>query len=171
MRSRSGPSPTPANARTLPTRPWEGPRPGTSDRPQTSTTTGSPSPHRPTWIIRGSGDLHTKAELQNGSRTMVTSNDDGLPPPDRYQFQIRRTLGAGTDYLKVEGYDENETCPYPVQATAAGNPGTQPQPHRPPPWAWPRVATYRRPRTRTTSVSRSRRTPTLASGPSTTASH
>ena len=32
-------------------------------------------------IIRGSGDLHTKAELQNSSRTMVTSNDDGLLPP------------------------------------------------------------------------------------------
>ncbi len=32
-------------------------------------------------------------------------------PPDRYQFQIRRTLGAGTHYLKVEGYDENETGP------------------------------------------------------------
>ena len=61
--------------------------------------------------MRGSGDLHTKAEPQNGSRTMVASNDDGLPPPDRYQFQIRRTLGAGTHYLKVEGYDENETGP------------------------------------------------------------
>ena len=94
---------------------------------------------------------------------MVTSNDDGLPPPDRYQFQIRRTLGAGTHYLKVEGYDENETGPYTVQVTAAGNPGTQPQPHRPPPWTWPR--------TRTTSASRSRRTPTLASGLSTTAPH
>ena len=32
-------------------------------------------------------------------------------PPGRYQFQIRRTLGAGTHYLKVEGYDENETGP------------------------------------------------------------
>ena len=75
-------------------------------------------------IMRTTAHLDTTGELQNNTGTALESNDDGLLPQDQYQFFIRRTLNAGTYYLKVAGYDGNDFGPYTVRVTAAGNPGS-----------------------------------------------
>ena len=75
-------------------------------------------------IVRSDGRPDNIGQLQSSNGTALESNDDGLLPQDPYQFLIRRTLDAGTYYLRVRGYDEGETGPYTVQATVAGSPGS-----------------------------------------------
>ena len=75
-------------------------------------------------IMRSDGRPDTIGQLQSNDGTVLETNDDGLLPQDQYQFLIRRTLDAGTYYLRVKGYDESQIGPYTVQATVAGSPGS-----------------------------------------------
>ena len=74
-------------------------------------------------ILRSDGTADTVGELQNSNGARLTRNDDGLFPQNSYQFLIRRTLTAGTYYLKVTGFGGEAIGPYSVHATAPGSPG------------------------------------------------
>ena len=81
-------------------------------------------------ILRSSGPTDTKGTLlQSNGTTSVTSNENGQLVEGNFDqkgntnFLIRRTLSAGTYYLKVE--DQNDsTGGYTVHASAALSPGT-----------------------------------------------
>ena len=75
-------------------------------------------------IMCSDGRPDSIGQLQSNNGTELEMNDDGLLPQDPYQFLIRRTLDAGTYYLRIRGYDEGQTCPYTVHSTIAGSPGS-----------------------------------------------
>ena len=54
-------------------------------------------------IMRSDGRPDNIGHLQSNNGTELETNDDGLLPQDPYQFLIRRTLDAGTYYLRVRG--------------------------------------------------------------------
>ena len=81
-------------------------------------------------VLRSSGPVNTKGTLlQSNGTTSVTSNGTGRLVEDSFDqrgnnnFLIRRTLGAGTYYLKVED-ESSSTGRYTVHASAAASPGT-----------------------------------------------
>ena len=78
-------------------------------------------------VMHSRGLLDTVGQLQNSGGTEIVSNDegdDGLFPQYQRDFLIRRTLSAGTYYLRVAAYSNEQLGPYTVQVTASGNPGT-----------------------------------------------
>ena len=81
-------------------------------------------------ILRSSGPTDTKGTLlQSNGTTSVTSNESGQLVEGNFDqkgndnFLIRRTLSAGTYYLKVEDQSDS-TGGYTVHASAASSPGT-----------------------------------------------
>ena len=80
-------------------------------------------------ILRSSGPTDTKGTLlQSNGTTSITSNESGQLVEGNFDlkgntnFLIRRTLSAGTYYLKVE--DQSDSGGYKVHASAASSPGT-----------------------------------------------
>ena len=81
-------------------------------------------------ILRSSGPTNTKGTLlQSNGTTSITSNENGQLVEGNFDlkgnnnFLIRRTLSAGTYYLKVEDQSDS-TGRYTVHASAASSPGT-----------------------------------------------
>ena len=81
-------------------------------------------------VLRSSGPVKTKGTLlQSDGATSITSNQEGYLVEGSFDhkgnnnFLIRRTLAAGTYYLKVEDRS-NSTGRYTVHASAASSPGT-----------------------------------------------
>ena len=81
-------------------------------------------------ILRSSGPVNTKGTLlQSDGTTSIASNQEGYLVEGSFDhkgnnnFLIRRTLAAGTYYLKVEDRS-NSTGRYTVHASAASSPGT-----------------------------------------------
>ena len=81
-------------------------------------------------ILRSSGPVNTKGTLlQSDGTTAITTNQEGYLVEGSFDhkgnnnFLIRRTLAAGTYYLKVEDRS-NSTGRYTVHASAASSPGT-----------------------------------------------
>ena len=73
-------------------------------------------------LLYSSGDTDTVADLLDADENRVEYNDDGYLPFGIRNFTIRRTLAAGTYFLKVEGYF-NEIGDYTVHAKAVTAPG------------------------------------------------
>ena len=64
-------------------------------------------------VFYTSGDTDTKGTLlQSDGNTEVESDDDG----DGFNFLIQATLGPGTHYVRVEGYDNRVTGSYALFA-------------------------------------------------------
>ena len=81
-------------------------------------------------ILRSSGPVNTKGTLlQSNGTTAITSNGNGRLVEGNFDlkgntnFLIRRTLSAGTYYLKVE-HERGSAGHYTVHASAASSPGT-----------------------------------------------
>ena len=81
-------------------------------------------------ILRSSGPTNTKGTLlQSNGTTAITSNGNGQLVEGNFDlkgninFLIRRTLSAGTYYLKVE-HERGSAGHYTVHASAASSPGT-----------------------------------------------
>ena len=81
-------------------------------------------------ILRSSGPTNTKGTLlQSNGTTAITSNGTGRLVEGNFDlkgninFLIRRTLSAGTYYLKVE-HERGSAGHYTVHASAASSPGT-----------------------------------------------
>ncbi len=81
-------------------------------------------------ILRSSGPVNTKGTLlQSDGTTSIATNQEGYLVEGSFDhkgnnnFLIRRTLAAGTYYLKVEDRS-NSTGRYTVHASAASSPGT-----------------------------------------------
>ena len=74
--------------------------------------------------IRASGFPDTVGELQNSIGTEIASNDDGFLPGGIRNFLIRKSLQAGTYYVKVSSFDDRSDGPYTVYATAITEPGS-----------------------------------------------
>ena len=81
-------------------------------------------------ILRSSGPTNTKATLlQSNGTTSITSNENGQLVEGNFDlkgntnFLIRRSLSAGTYYLKVEDQD-GSTGRYTVHAAANSSPGS-----------------------------------------------
>ncbi len=81
-------------------------------------------------ILRSSGPTNTKGTLlQSNGTTSITSNGNGQLVEGNFDrkgntnFLIRRTLSAGTYYLKVE-HERGSAGHYTVHASAASSPGT-----------------------------------------------
>ena len=81
-------------------------------------------------ILRSSGPVNTKGTLlQSDGATAITSNQEGYLVEGSFDhkgnnnFLMRRTLAAGTYYLKVEDRSSS-TGRYTVHASAASSPGT-----------------------------------------------
>ena len=81
-------------------------------------------------ILRSRGPVNTKGTLlRSNGTTSITSNENGQLVEGNFDlkgnsnFLIRRTLSAGTYYLKVED-QSSSTGRYTVHASAASSPGT-----------------------------------------------
>ena len=77
------------------------------------TVTGSPG-----LLVYTTGALDTVGELQNSTGTKVAENDDGDLPPGSRNFAVTASASAGTYYVKVESYGDDDTGVYAIRALA-----------------------------------------------------
>ncbi len=63
------------------------------------------------WMIT-LGGADTNGELLNSSLSVLKSTDDGWLPFEPYGFMIRRSLGAGTYYIRVTGFNNPDDDDY-----------------------------------------------------------
>ena len=66
----------------------------------------------------------TVGELLNNSGTSITENDDGYVLRRSAQFLIRRKLAAGTYYVKIKAFSEEETGLYSFHVETVTEPGS-----------------------------------------------
>ena len=63
-------------------------------------------------------------ELLDSDGASITVNDDGFVPGTSLQFLMRRKLGAGTYYVKVKAFSEEETGQYSLHVETVTEPGS-----------------------------------------------
>ena len=75
-------------------------------------------------VIRTTGLItDTVGSLLNSNGEEITSNDDGSLWPSSFRFLIRTRLDAGTYYVKVEGYSEDDIGLYNLHVNQVTEPG------------------------------------------------
>ena len=84
------------------------------------------------WVMaigehEGAGDagpLDTVGELLDSAGSQLTENDDSKFPNNEKGFILRRTLRAGTYYIRVQGYGSRHIGPYTLHVRTAAEPGS-----------------------------------------------
>ena len=84
------------------------------------------------WVMaigehEGAGDagpLDTVGELLDSAGSQLTENDDSKFPNNEKGFMLRRTLPAGTYYIRVRGYGSRHIGPYTLHVRTAAEPGS-----------------------------------------------
>ncbi len=84
------------------------------------------------WVMaigehEGAGDagpLDTVGELLDSDGSQLTENDDSKFPNNEKGFMLRRTLRAGTYYIRVQGYGSRHIGPYTLHLRTAADPGS-----------------------------------------------
>ena len=75
-------------------------------------------------VIRTTGLVgDTRGTLLNSNGDQIASNDDGQLWPSRFQFLLRTQLAAGTYYIAVSGYDEDDSGLYVLHVNPVTEPG------------------------------------------------
>ncbi len=75
------------------------------------------------WVM-AFGKLGTEGELLDSGESRLTSADDSRFFGNSDGFMLRRSLGAGTYYIKVSGDGATDTGPYTLHVRAAAEPGS-----------------------------------------------
>ncbi len=73
----------------------------------------------------------TVGELLNGSLASLETNDDGFLLGGEHQFLIREKLAAGKYYVKVRGFNDDDTGLYSFHVETVTEPGSDPAGARP----------------------------------------
>ena len=73
--------------------------------------------------VHTTGSLDTKGTLEDHAGSVLAQDDDG---GSGVNFEIERTVGAGTHYVKVEGYRSSDTGSYTLHASVGSGGGTPP---------------------------------------------
>ena len=75
-------------------------------------------------VIRTTGLVgDTRGTLLDSNGGQIASNDDGQLWPSRFQFLLRTRLAAGTYYIAVSGYDEDDSGLYVLHVNPVTEPG------------------------------------------------
>ncbi|MCY4616748.1 MAG: cadherin domain-containing protein [Chloroflexi bacterium] len=75
------------------------------------------------WVM-AFGKLGTEGELLDSGESRLTSADDSRFFGNSKGFMLRRSLGAGTYYIKVSGDGATDTGPYTLHVRTAAEPGS-----------------------------------------------
>ena len=75
------------------------------------------------WVT-ATGDIDTYGELLDADENVLEENDDSELVDNRAGFMLRRELAMGTYYIKVTGYQSDDTGPYTLFVRTATEPGS-----------------------------------------------
>ena len=70
------------------------------------------------------GDIDTVGELLDADDNVLVENDDSEFADNERGFMLRRQLAMGTYYIKVTGYNADDTGPYTLFVRTATEPGS-----------------------------------------------